>query len=352
MGSIQTPGSLQAAVLFSSAGVRREEIDLKLARRALLRLARSAALLPALPRVAMAQSYPARPVRVLVGFAAGGGSDIVARTIGQKLSEELGQQFIVENRTGAASNIAAETAINATPDGYTLLIATTANAVNATLYDNLDFDFIRDTVPIAACVRVPNILAVHPSVPVDNVAEFIAYAKANPNKLNMGSGGPGGPVHMTGELFMMMSGVNLVHIPYRGEALALADLLGNHVQVVFPSMAASLEYARGGKLRALAVTTATRSQTMPELPTVADTVPGYESSTWYGVAAPKNTPRDIIEKLNRTINDALADPALQAKLKDFGGGAIGGSSADFGKLIDDETDKWAKVVKFSGVKPG
>jgi tripartite-type tricarboxylate transporter receptor subunit TctC len=323
---------------------------MKLSRRSFLRLAQGATVLPALPHVARAQSYPVRPVRLIVGFAAGGGSDIVARTIGQRLSEELGQQFVVENRTGAASNIATETAINAAPDGYTLLIATTANAVNATLYEKLGFDFIRDVVPVAACVRVPNILSVHPSVPVNTVAEFIAYAKANPNKLNMGSGGPGGPVHMTGELFMMMSGVRLVHIPYRGEALALADLMGNHVQVVFGSMAASLEYERAGKIRALAVTTAIRSETMPELPPVADTVPGYESSTWYGIAAPKNTQRDIVEKLNRAINAALADPALQARLRDFGGSAITGSPADFGKLIADETEKWAKVVKFSGVR--
>jgi tripartite-type tricarboxylate transporter receptor subunit TctC len=332
-------------------GVRQRENDMKLARRKFLRFVKCAAVLPVLPHMARAQSYPARPVRLIVGFAAGGGSDIVARTIGQRLSEELGQQFVVENRTGAASNIAAEAAINAAPDGYTLLIATTANAVNATLYDTLDFNFIRDVVPVAACVRVPNILSVHPSVLVNTVAEFIAYASANPNKLNMGSGGPGGPVHMTGELFMMMSGVKLVHIPYRGEALALADLMGNHVQVVFGSMAASLEYARAGKIRALAVTTATRSETMPELPTIADTVPGYESSTWYGIAAPKNTHRDIVEKLNRTINAALADQAVQARLGDFGGSAITGSSADFGKLIAAETEKWAKVVKFSGVKP-
>jgi tripartite-type tricarboxylate transporter receptor subunit TctC len=332
-------------------GVRQRGNDMKFSRRKFLRLVKCATVLAALPQLARAQTYPLRPVRLIVGFSAGGGSDIVARTIGQRLSEALGQQFVVENRTGAASNIATETAINAAPDGYTLLIATTANAVNATLYDRLDFDFIRDVVPVAACVGIPNVLSVHPSVPVNTVAEFIAYANANPNKLNMGSGGPGGPVHMTGELFMMMSGVKLVHIPYRGEALALADLMGNHVQVVFGSMAASLEYARAGKIRALAVTTSTRSETMPELPTVADTVPGYESSTWYGIAAPKNTQAVIVEKLNRTINAALADPALQARLRDFGGSAIGGSPADFGRLIADETEKWAKVVKFSGVKP-
>jgi tripartite-type tricarboxylate transporter receptor subunit TctC len=271
--------------------------------------------------------------------------------IGQQLSTELGQQFVVENRTGAASNIAAETVVNAPPDGYTLLIATTANAVNATLYDKLDFDFMRDTVPVAACVCVPNLLDVNPSVPAETVAEFIAYAKANPDKLNMGSGGTGGPVHMTGELFMMMSGVKLVHVPYRGEALALTDLIGDHVQVVFGSMPASIGYARAGKLRSLAVTTAARSQTMPELPTIADTVPGYESSTWYGIAAPRGTPDAIVDRLNHAVNAALADPGLQAKFRELGGSTITGSPADFGKLIADETQKWAKVVKFSGAKP-
>jgi tripartite-type tricarboxylate transporter receptor subunit TctC len=302
-------------------------------------------------RFAHAQTYPARPVRLVVGFAAGGGSDIVARLIGQQLSARLGQQFVVENRTGAAGNIAAEAVVNALPDGYTLLLATTGNAVNATLYDKLNFDFMHDIVPVASCVRVPNLLDVHPSVPAKTVAELIAFAKANPEKLNMGSGGMGGPVHMTGELFMMMTGVKFTHVPYRGEALALADLLGDHVQLVFGSMPASVEYIRAGKLRALAVTTAARSDTMLELPTIADVVPGYESSTWYGIGAPRNTPTELVNELNHAINAALSDPSVKAKFHEFGGSVITGSPGDFGKLIADETEKWAKVVKFSGAKP-
>jgi tripartite-type tricarboxylate transporter receptor subunit TctC len=301
-------------------------------------------------RFAHAQTYPARPVRLVVGFAAGGGSDIVARLIGQQLSARLGQQFVVENRTGAAGNIAAEAVVNALPDGYTLLLATTGNAVNATLYDKLNFDFMHDIVPVASCVRVPNLLDVHPSVPAKTVAELIAFAKANPEKLNMGSGGMGGPVHMTGELFMMMTGVKFTHVPYRGEALALADLLGDHVQLVFGSMPASVEYIRAGKLRALAVTPAARSDTMLELPTIADVVPGYESSTWYGIGAPRNTPTELVNELNNAINAALSDPRVKAKFHEFGGSVITGSPGDFGKLIADETEKWAKVVKFANIK--
>jgi tripartite-type tricarboxylate transporter receptor subunit TctC len=323
-----------------------------LARRAFVQLAGGAAALAALARAASAQAYPTRPVRLVVGFAAGGGSDIVARLIGQHVAERLGKSFVVENRTGAASNIAVETVLNAAPDGYTLLIATTANAVNATLYEKLNFNFMRDVVPVAACVRLPNVLAVHPSVPAKSVAEFIAYAKANPNKLDMGSGGAGGPVHMTGELFMMMSGTKMVHVPYRGEALALTDLLENQVQVVFPSLAASLGYARSGQIRALGVTTATRSEIMPELPPIEDTVPGYESSTWYGIAAPRSTPAAIVETLNAAVNAALAEPAVQARFGELGGTTIAGSPSDFGKLIASETDKWAEVVKFSGLKLG
>jgi tripartite-type tricarboxylate transporter receptor subunit TctC len=323
---------------------------MKLARRSFLHLAGGAAMLPALSSAAKAQAYPARPVRLVVGFAAGGGTDIVARLIGQHLSERLGKPFVVENRTGAASNIAAEAVISAPPDGYTLLIATTANAVNATLYDKLNFDFMRGVAPVAGCVRLPNVLAVHPSVPARTVAEFVAYAKANPNRLNMGSGGAGGPVHMTGELFMMMSGVKMVHVPYRGEALALTDLLGNQVQVVFPSLAASLGYARAGQLRALGVTTATRSQIMPALPPIGETVADYESSAWYGIAAPNGTPGAIVDRLNGAVNAALADPAVQARFAELGGKTVPGSPADFARLIADETDKWAKVVKFSGLR--
>jgi tripartite-type tricarboxylate transporter receptor subunit TctC len=324
---------------------------MKPSRRRFLHLATGAAVLPAAPRIARAQIYPIRLVRLIVGFAAGGGSDIVARVIGQQLSARLGQQFVVENRTGAASNIAAETVVAAPPDGYTLLVATTGNAINATLYDKLNFDFMRDIVPVASCIRVPNVLDVHPAVPASTVPEFIAYAKANPEKLSMGSGGTGGPVHMTGELFMMMTGVKLLHVPYRGEAMALADLLGDHVQVVFGSMPASIEYIRASKMRGLAVTTAVRSEVMPELPTIAESVPGYESSTWYGIGVPKNTPVEIVDKLNSAINAALADPSVKAKFHELGGSVIAGSPAEFGKLIADETAKWAKVVKFSGAKP-
>src|SRR3569832_560306 len=322
----------------------------KLARRNFLHLAGGAAVLPALPRTARAQAYPARPVRLVVGFAAGGGTDIVARLIGEQLSIQLGKPFVVENRTGAASNIATETVISAPPDGYTLLLATVANAANATLYGNLGFNFMRDVVPVAACVRLTNVLAVKASVPANSVAEFIAYAKANPNKLNMGSGGAGGPVHMTGELFMMEAGIKMVHVPYRGEALALADLLGNQVQVVFPSLAASVGYVRAGQVRALGVTAAIRSQIMPGIPTIAETIPGYESSTWYGIAAPRNTPAEIVERLNEAIKTALADPAFQTKVADLGGRTIPGSPADFGRLITEETEKWAKVVKYSGLR--
>lgn len=338
---------------FLRAASRREAITgvMNPSRRRLLRLAATAAVLPAAPRRALAQSYPARPVRLIVGFSAGGGSDIVARVIGQQLSAQLGQSFIVENRTGAASNIATEAVVSAPPDGHTLLLATTANAVNATLYDRLSFDFARDIVPVSSCVRVPNLLDVHPSVPVSTVAEFIAYAKANPDKLNMGSGGTGGPVHMTGELFKMMTGVKLLHVPYRGEAMALADLLGNNVQVVFGSMPASLEYIRAGKFRGLAVTTAARSEVMPELPTIGEAVPGYESSTWYGIGAPKNTPPAIVDKLNSAINAALADPSVKARIRDLGFTKIGGSAAEFGQLVAEETVKWSRVVSFSGAKP-
>jgi tripartite-type tricarboxylate transporter receptor subunit TctC len=323
---------------------------MKLARRRFLHLAGGAVALPAFPGTVRAQTYPARPVRLIVGFAAGGGTDIVARLIGERLSVQLGQPFVVENRTGAASNIATETVINAPPDGYTLLLATVANAANATLYGNLSFNFMRDVLPVAACVRLTNVLAVNHSVPTRSVAEFIAYAKANPNKLNMGSGGAGGPVHMTGELFMMEAGIKMVHVPYRGEALALTDLLGNQVQVVFPSLAASIGYARAGQVRALGVTAATRSQIMPELPAIAETIPGYESSTWYGIAAPRNTPAAIVERLNDAVNAALADPGFQAKFADLGGRIVPGSAADFGRLITEETEKWGRVVKFSGLR--
>lgn len=314
-------------------------------------MAAFAIALPVVPRRARAQVYLSRPVRLIVGFAAGGGSDILARLIGQGLSERLGQPFIVENRTGAGSNIAAEIVVAAPADGHVLLLATTANAVNATLYDKLDFNFIRDVAPVAGLLRVPNVMLVNPSVPAKTVPEFIAYAKANPNKVNMGSGGNGGPVHMAGELFKMMAGVNLMHVPYRGEALALTDLLAGQVQVVFGSIPSSIGYIRGGQLRPLAVTTAVRSETLPDVPVMSDFVPGYEMSTWYGIGAPANTPPGIIDKLNAAINEVLADPGFKGRLADLGGSVLGGTPSALGALIAEETAKWAKVVKFAGITP-
>jgi tripartite-type tricarboxylate transporter receptor subunit TctC len=288
---------------------------------------------------------------LIVGFTAGGGSDILARLTGQWLSERLGQPFVVENRTGAGSNIATEIVVNSPADGHTLLLATTGNAVNATLYEKLDFNFIRDIAPVAGLLRAHNVMLVNPTVPAKTVAEFIAYARANPAKVNMGSGGNGGPVHMAGELFKMMAGVNLVHVPYRGEALALTDLLGGQVQVVFGSIPSSIGYIRGGTLRPLAATTATRAETLPDVPPLADFVPGYEMSTWYGIGAPRKAPAEVIDKLNAEINAALADPKFKARLADLGGMELGGSRAALGALIAEETEKWAKVVKFAGITP-
>ena len=323
---------------------------MKLPRRNFLHLAASAAALPVVSRFAWAQAYPSRPVRIIVGFAPGGATDIMARLIGQWLSERLGQQFIVENRPGAASNIATEAVVNAPPDGYTLLMATSVNAINATLYDKLNFNLIRDVVPIASIHREPFVMEANPSVPVKTVAEFIAYAKANPGKLTMASAGIGSGNHISGELFKMMTGVNLVHVPYRGGGPALVDLISGQVQVLFATMSSSIEYVRAGKLRALAVTTATRSSVLPDIPTVAEFVPGYESSFWTGVGAPKNTPAEIVDKLNKEMNATLADPKFKARLADLGGTALSGSPLDFGKFVADETEKWAKVVKFAGVK--
>ena len=288
-------------------------------RRQFLHLAAGAAALSTVSRFARAQGYPSRPVRIIVGFAAGGGVDIVARLIGQWLSERLFQQFIVENRPGAGRNIATETVVRAPADGYTLLLVSPANAVNATLYDKLNFNFMRDFAPVAGIMRVPNVMLVNPSVPAKTVPEFIAYAKANPGKVNMASGGIGGGDHMAGELFKMMTGVDMVHVPYRGAAPALTDLIGGQVQVMFASLPASIEYIRAGKLRALAVTTATRSEVLPDIPAVSELVPGYEASNWYGVGVPKNTPAEIVEKLNKEINAALADPRMKARLADLGG---------------------------------
>jgi tripartite-type tricarboxylate transporter receptor subunit TctC len=324
---------------------------MKLLRRQFLHLAAGAAVLPAVSRLAWAQSYPTRPVRIIVGFPAGGPTDIVARLMAQWLSERLGQQFVIENRPGAASNIGTEAALKAPPDGYTLLQVTSTNAVNVTFYENLSFNFASDIAPVAGIIRVPFVMELNPSVPANTVPEFIAYAKANPGKINMASGGTGTSIHVTGELFKMMAGVNLVHVPYHGSAPALTDMISGQVQVMFDVLTSSLQHIRSGALRALAVTTATRSEALPDLPTVGDFLPGYEASAWYGVAAPKNTPSEIVAELNMEINAGLADSKLRARLADLGGTVIPGSPADFGKLIAEEIEKWGKVVRFSGAKP-
>jgi len=324
---------------------------MKLSRRHFLQMAGAAAFAFAFPQPASALDYPTRPVRLIVGYAPGGATDILARLFGQWLSDRLGQPFIVENRTGAANNIATEAVANAAADGYTLLLVNPANAINATLYDHLNFNFLRDIAPVAGIIRVPNVMEVNPAVPATTVPEFIAYAKANPNKINMGSGGSGTSVHVSGELFKMMTGVQMVHVPYRGAAPAVADLIGGQVHIVFDNLPGSIAYIRAGRLRALAVTTTTRSEALPDVPTIADSVPGYEASAWFGVGAPKNTPVEIVDKLNREINAGLADPRLRSRLTDLGGVTIAGSPADFGTLLASETEKWAKVVKFSGAKP-
>ena len=322
---------------------------MQFSRRHLLHIAAGAAAITG-SRRARAQAYPSRPIRLIVGFPAGGPTDITARVMAQWLSERLGQQIVIENRGGAGSNIAVEATIGAPPDGYTLLIVGATNAINATLYEKLNFNFIRDIAPVAGIIRVPLIMEVHPSVPAKTVAEFIAYAKARPGKINMGSGGIGTTLHVSGELFKMMTGVDMLHVPYRGAGPMLTDLLGGQVQVGFDPMPSSIGYVKAGQLRPLAVTTATRSEALPELPTVGDFVPGYEASTWYGVGAPKNTPAEIIEKLNKEINAGLADPKLKARLADLGGMMLTGSAAEFRAFIVEETEKWAKVVKFSGAK--
>jgi tripartite-type tricarboxylate transporter receptor subunit TctC len=324
---------------------------LKLPRRKFLHLATGAAALPVASRVARAQAYPARPVRIIVGFAAGGGNDILARLMGQWLSERLGQPFVIENRPGAASNIGTEVVVRAPSDGYTLLLVGAPNTINATLYEKLPFDFIRDIDPVGSIIRVPFVMVVNPSFSAKTVPEFIAYAKANPGKVNMASGGNGATEHMCGELFKMMAGVNMLHVPYRGVAPALTDLLGGQVQVIFASMPASIEYVRAGKLRALAVTTATRSAALPDIPTVSEFVPGYEASQVYGLGAPRNTPTEIVEKLNKEINAAVADPKLRARFAELGGEPTPMPQPEYRKFLADETAQWAKVVKFSGAKP-
>jgi tripartite-type tricarboxylate transporter receptor subunit TctC len=324
---------------------------LKLARRQFLHLAVGAAALPAVLRSARAQTYPTKSVRLIVGYAAGGAADITARLVGQWLSEHLGQPFIIESRPGAGTNIGAEVVVRSLPDGYTLLLASPANAINATLYDKLDFNFVRDITPVGGITSAPLVMVANPSLPVKTVAEFIAYAKANPGKLNMASGGKGTPSHVAGELFKMMAGVDMVHVPYRGETPAIIDVISGRAQVFFPTMLGALEQIRAGKLSALAVTSARRSDVLPDLPSLSEFVPGYEAGTWFGIAAPKNTPAEIVDRLNKEINAGLADPKLKARLADLGGAPMPGTAADFGNLVAAETEKWRKVVNFAGMKP-
>jgi tripartite-type tricarboxylate transporter receptor subunit TctC len=318
---------------------------MKLPRRNFLHLAAGAVALPAVSRVARAQAYPSRPVRIIVPFAPAGSGDILARLIGQWLSERLGQPFVIENRPGGGGNIGTEAVVRAPADGYTLLLAGTPNTVNVTLYEKLNFNFIRDIAPVAGVIRGSFVMVVNPSVPAKSVPEFIAYAKANPRKVNMASAGNGTGSHIAGELFKMMAGVDMVHVPYRSAGPAITDLLGGQVQVYFVTTVASIEYIRAGRLRALAVTTA-----LPDIPTVGEFLLDYEASNWYGVGAPKATPAEIVEKLNKEINAGLADPNMKARLVDLGGTVLAGSPADFGKLIAEETEKWGKVVKFTGIK--
>jgi len=323
----------------------------QLHRRTFLQLAAAGLASPVQPCVAMAEDYPTRPVRIVAGFAAGGGVDITARLIAQWLNERLGQSFVVENRTGAGGNIGTEAVVGAAPDGYTLLLATVPNAVNTALYGNLKFNFIRDIAPVAGIIRVPMIILLNPAMPVKTVPELIAYAKANPGKVNMASAGNGSAPHMAGELFKMMAGVNMVHVPYRGQGPALTDLLGGEVQVLFATAPGTTDYIASGKLRALAVTTASRAEVAPELPPVGDFVPGYETSQWYGMCAPAKTPAEIIGKLNKEINAGISDAGMKPRLAALGGEPLPGTPADFGKLIADETEKWAKVVQAAGLKP-
>jgi tripartite-type tricarboxylate transporter receptor subunit TctC len=320
-------------------------------RRRLLQITVAAAALPALPRIARTQAYPSQPVRIIVATSAGGTTDIVARMIGQWLSERLGQPFVVENRPGGGNNIGTEAAARAPADGHTLFMANTVNAINATLYQNLSYSFIADLAPVAILMRSPLLMQIHPSVPARSVPEFIDHAKANPGKINMGSGGNGATGHVAGELFKMMSSVAMVHVPYRGEALALTDLLGGQVQVVFATIGSSIEYIRAGKLRALAITTVARSEILPDVPSLNDFLPGYEASSWNGLCAPKATPAEIVDRLNREVNAGLTDPKIKTRLAELGGPPVIGSPAEFGRIIADDTEKWARVVKFSGAKP-
>jgi len=323
---------------------------MKLPRRQFLHLAPVAAALPAVSRIAWAQAYPSRPVRLIVPLAPAGATDIVARLMGQWLSERLGQQFVIDNRPGGGANIGTEAVVRAPADGYTLLMVGSFQTINATLYDKLNYNFIRDIAPVGSVIRYPYVMLVNPSVPAKSVPEFIAYAKANPRKLNMASPGIGSGPHIAGELFKMMAGVDLIHVPYRGAGPALTDLLGGQVQVSFASMPSSIQYIRAGKLRALAVVTATRSEVLPDVPTIGEFVPGYEASSWFGVGAPKDTPAEIVDKVNKEINAGLADPNIEARLAALGGTVLALSPADFGKLIADETEKWGNVIRALNIK--
>jgi tripartite-type tricarboxylate transporter receptor subunit TctC len=328
-----------------------EDDAMTLSRRQFLHLVTSAAPLPATSRLAWAQTYPAQPVRIIVGTAAGGGVDIVARLMGQWLSERLGQQFVIENRPGAGGSVATEAAVRAPADGYTLLLINAANTISATLYEKLNYNFIRDIAPAASISREPLVMVVNPSFPAKTVAEFVAYTKANPGKVNMASPGNGTPSHMAGELFKMMTGTDMVHVPYRGGAPAVTDLLSRQVQLYFGIIGSSIEYIKAGTLRALGVTTASRSGALPDIPAIGEFVTGYEVNAWFGIGTPRNTPAGVLDKLNSEINTGLADPKLRGRLADLGGGAFSSSRAEFGKFIVDETEKWAKVIKLSGVKP-
>lgn len=319
-------------------------------RRKFLHLAASATAMPAISRIARADTYPSHPVRLVVGFAAGSTTDILARLMGQWLSQKLGQQFVIENRPGAGGNIGAETVVKAVPDGYTLLMVPPAVAANAALYEHLNFDFVRDTAPVAGVVRLPNVAVVHPSVPVQTIPELIAYAKAN--KLSYASAGIGTPSHLAGQLFNVMTGVNLQNVPYRGDGPAMADLIAGQIPLAFATTIASIEHIRAGQLRPLGVTTLKRSDVLPNIPSISEFVPGYETSSWFGIAAPAGTPADIIETLNRETNAGLADPAIKARLADMGCMVLTGSAADFGKLIAAETEKWGKVIRDAGIKAG
>lgn len=323
---------------------------MKLPRRNFLHLAAGAAALPAVSRIARAQSYPSRPVRIIVPYAPGAGADIAARVMAQWLSERLGQPFVIENRPGAGGNVGTEAAVRAAADGHTLLYVVTANAISATLFDNLKFNFIRDIEPVAGIMRVPNLVSVNLSLPVETIPQLVTHAKANPGKLNFGAP-TAGIIPLSGELFKMMTGVNIVQVPYSSSVQAVTDLLAGQMQVSFDIMPTTIEYARTGKLRALAVTTATRSDALPDIPAVGEFVPGYEASGWHGMGAPKATPLEIVEKLNKEINAALADPKIKARLADLGGTVLPGSSAEFGKLIADETEKWGKVIRAANIKP-